>query len=61
MPIPIKYKLNRRFFSSCNNRCKVDELTSKLHQQEKYLEIIYNRIGGLTILSFINIMASLIF
>jgi hypothetical protein len=61
IPMSLKYKLNQRFFSTCNNRCKVNELTSKLDQQELYLETIYNRIAGLTILSLINIMVSLIF
>jgi hypothetical protein len=52
---------NKRFFSSCNNRCNVDEVTSNLIRQERYVEIINKKIGMLKIMSFVNIMFSMIF
>lgn len=59
--MPVKYKLNQRFFSSCNNQCKVNELTSQLNRQEKYFEFIDHKIGTLIIMSFVNIIVSIIF
>lgn len=52
---------NQRSFSSCNNRCKVDEVTSNLVRQEYNLNIIDKKIGILTIMSFVNIIFSIIF
>jgi len=60
MPVRINM-YNRRVFSSCNNRCKVDEVTDNLIRQERYLEIINKKIGILTVMSFVNIMFSMIF
>ncbi len=55
--MPVTSKMyNKRVFSSCNNRCKVDEV-----RQERYLEIINKNICILTVMSFVNIMCSMIF
>jgi hypothetical protein len=60
--MPVTSKMyNKRVFSSCNNRCNVDEVTNKLEIQEHYLEIINKKIRILTIMSFVNIMFSMIF
>ena len=54
-PIPIKNKLfGKRLFSTCNNRCKVDELTSQLNRQDQYLDIINKKINHIFIVSYIN-------
>ena len=59
--MPIRSNMyNRRVFSSCNNRCKVDELTNNLLRQERYLEIIDNKIDIIAIMSVVNIMVSII-
>jgi len=47
---------NKRLFS-----CNASDLTSKLRRQEQHLEIINRKINTLTIMSFFNIMISLIF
>ena len=60
MPVRINI-YNSRVFSSCNNTCKVDEVTDNLIRQERYLEIINKKIGILTVMSFFNIMFSIIF
>lgn len=52
---------NRRVFSSCNNRCNVDEVTNSLIRQRRYLEIIDKKIGILTVISIVNLMCSVIF
>jgi len=52
---------NRRVFSSCNNRCKVDKVSNSLIRQRRYLEIIDKKIGILTVMSFVNIMCSMMF
>ena len=52
---------NRMVFSSCNNRCKVDEVTNSLIRQRRYLEIIDKKIGILTVISIVNLMCSIIF
>lgn len=60
--MPVTSKMyNKRVFSSCNNRCKVDDVTDNLIRQERYLEIINKNIGILTVMSFVNIMFSMIF
>ena len=52
---------NRRVLSSsCNNRCKVDEVTNSLIRQRRYLEIIDKKIGILTVISIVNLMCSII-
>ena len=60
-PIPIKNKLfSKRLFSSCNNRCKADELTSQLLRQEQYLEVINDKINHVFIISYVNLSISFI-
>jgi hypothetical protein len=61
--IPVRINMyNKRVFSSyCNNRFKVDEVTNSLIRQERYLEIINKKIDILTVMSFFNIMFSMIF
>lgn len=60
--MPVTSKMyNKRVFSSSNNRCNVDEVTDNLIRQERYLEIINKKIGILTVMSFVNIMFSMIF
>ncbi len=60
--MPVTSKMyNKRVFSSCNNRCKVDDVTDNLIRQERYLEIINKNIGIMTVMSFVNIMFSMIF
>lgn len=60
--MPITSKMyNKRVFSSCNNRCKVDEVTNSLIRQRLYLEIIDKKIGILTVISIVNLMCSVIF
>jgi len=55
MHIPINNKLfSKRFFSTCNNRCKADELTSQLNRQDQYLDIINKKINHVFIVSYIN-------
>ena len=51
MPVRINI-YNSRVFSSCNNTCKVDDVTDNLIRQERYLEIINKKIGILTVMSF---------
>jgi len=60
MPLS-KQICNQRFFSSCNNRCKVDEVTNKLVRQELYLKIIDDKIGMLAFMSVANMMLSIVF
>ena len=60
--MPVTSKMyNKRVFSSCNNRCKVDDVTDNLIRQERYLEIINKKIGILTVISIVNLMCSIIF
>ena len=47
---------NKRLFS-----CNASDLTSKLRRQEQNLDTINKNIGRLSIMSFFNIMVSLIF
>lgn len=56
MHIPIKNRFNQRLFSSCNNRCKSDELTSQLNIQQQYLEVINDKINHVFIVSYVNIV-----
>jgi hypothetical protein len=51
---------NKRVFSSCNNYCKVDELTNNLIRQEEHFQNIHRNIGILSLMSFFNIMVSII-
>jgi hypothetical protein len=60
--IPVRINMyNRRIFSSSCNNYKIDEVTNKLERQERYLKIIDEKIGILTVMSFFNIMFSMIF
>lgn len=60
--IPLSKQIhNKRFFSSCNNRCKVDELTNHLNIQQQYLENINKNVAIISVMSFFNIMVSIIF
>lgn len=49
---------NRRTFSSCNNRCKVDDVTNNLIRQERYLTNINAKIDILAIMSVTNVLFS---
>lgn len=59
--IPIRSNMyNRRIFSSsCNNRCKLDEITKNLIKQERLLKIIDDKIGMLSIMLFTNVVLSI--
>ena len=58
--IPIKNRFNQRLFSSCNNRCKSDELTSQLLRQDQYFEVINKKINHIFIVSYVNLSISFI-
>lgn len=59
--MPIRSNMcNRRVFSSsCNNKCKLHELTNNLIKQERLLKTIDDKIGMLSIMLFTNVVLSI--
>ena len=59
MPIRSNMYNRRVFSSSCNNQCKVNEITNNLIKQERLLKTIDDKIGMLSIMFFTNVVLSI--
>ena len=59
MPIRSNMYNRRVFSSSCNNQCKVNEITNNLIKQERLLKTIDDKIGMLSIMLFTNVVLSI--
>ena len=59
MPVRSNMYNRRVFSSSCNNQCKVNEITNNLIKQERLLKTIDDKIGMLSIMLFTNVVLSI--